>query len=95
MLQDPVIGDLITQYNQLILDYERLHVNSTRANPALKNIAAQIERLKGDMIANIANNIRQLQLVKQKYSHRNARLGSEINRIPTMERGFTDMSRMQ
>jgi len=34
----------------------------------LKNIAAQIERLKGDMIANIANNIRQLQIVKQKYT---------------------------
>ncbi|MBP9134077.1 MAG: polysaccharide biosynthesis tyrosine autokinase [Saprospiraceae bacterium] len=95
MLQDPVIGALITQYNQLILDYERLHVSSTRANPALKNVAAQIERLKGDMIANISNNIRQLQLVKQKYTQRNARLGSEINRIPTMERGFTDMSRMQ
>lgn len=93
--QDIGFNALIQRYNELILQRERLLLANTEDNPLVQNITAQIAGVRQDMIANVASTRRQLELAKQGQQALANSVSSQITQVPTIERGYIDLARLQ
>src|SRR5690606_29934605 len=95
MQQDIGFNALIQRYNELVLQRERLLLANTEDNPLVQNITTQIAGVRQDMIANVASTRRQLELAKQGQQQLANGDSSQINQVPTIERGYVDLARLQ
>src|SRR5690606_33487547 len=95
MQQDIGFNALIQRYNELVLQRERLLLANTEDNPLVQNITTQIAGVRQDMIANVASTRRQLELAKQGQQQLANSVSLQINQVPTIERGFIDLARLQ
>src|SRR5690606_34647113 len=86
---------LIQRYNELVLQRERPLLANTEDNPLVQNITTQIAGVRQDMLANVASTRRQLELAKQGQQQLANRVSSQINQVPTIERGYIDLARLQ
>src|SRR5690606_34002533 len=93
--QDIGFNALIQQYNELVLQRERLLLANTQDNPLVQNITAQIAGVREDMIANVASTKRQLELARQSQQQLANNVTSQITQVPTIERGYIDLARLQ
>ncbi|MFD2598061.1 GumC family protein [Sphingobacterium corticis] len=95
MEQDLAFNSLITKYNGLVLERERLLLANTEGNPLVKNTDVQIAGLREDMISSLNSTKQSLELSKQKQSQMSDQLSSRIQEVPTIERGYIDLARLQ
>ncbi len=95
VLQDVAFNSLINRYNELVLQRERLLLANTEDNPLVKNITVQIAGVREDMISSLASTKRNLQLSQSKQAQMSNQLTSQIQRVPTIERGYIDLARLQ
>src|SRR5690606_16112082 len=86
---------LIQRYNELVLQRERLLLANTEDNPLVQNLNGQIANVRQDMAANVASTRRQLELTKQSQQELANQVTSQISRVPTIERGYIDLARLQ
>src|SRR5690606_10555419 len=86
---------LIQRYNELVLQRERLLLANTEDNPLVQNITVQIAGVRQDMIANVASTRRQVELAKQSQQELANSVSSQITQVPTIERGYIDLARLQ
>ncbi len=93
--QDIGFNALIQRYNELVLQRERLLLANTEDNPLVQNITSQIAGVRQDMIANVASTRRQLELAKQSQQELANSVSSQITQVPTIERGYIDLARLQ
>ncbi|MDF2474987.1 MAG: polysaccharide biosynthesis tyrosine autokinase [Sphingobacterium sp.] len=93
--QDISFNTLIPRFNELVLQRERLLLGNTVNNPIIQNIDKQLQGLRADMIANIQNTRQQLDLSRNKQQQRSDLLTNQLSEVPTIERGFIDLTRMQ
>src|SRR5690606_27392184 len=68
---------------------------NTEDNPLVQNITVQIAGVRQDMIANVASTRRQLELAKQSQQELANSVSSQITQVPTIERGYIDLARLQ
>lgn len=92
---DMVFNNLVERYNELVLQRERLLLANTENNPLVENVTGQIKNLREDMINNVANTRRQLHYSKQSQVQLSNRISAQIERVPTIERGYIDLARLQ
>ncbi|WDF68986.1 polysaccharide biosynthesis tyrosine autokinase [Sphingobacterium oryzagri] len=95
LAQDGTFAALTSKYNELVLQRERLLLANTEDNPLVQNVTNQIAGLRDDMIANVGSTRRQLELAKQNQVQLSNRVTSQIQRVPTIERGYIDLARLQ
>ncbi|MCL7988644.1 polysaccharide biosynthesis tyrosine autokinase [Sphingobacterium sp. lm-10] len=95
VLQDVAFNALINRYNELVLQRERLLLANTEDNPLVKNITMQIAGVREDMISSLASTKRNLELSRSKQEQMSGQLTSQIQRVPTIERGYIDLARLQ
>ncbi len=95
VLQDAAFNALINRYNELVLQRERLLLANTEDNPLVKNITVQIAGVREDMISSLASTKRNLELSRSKQAQMSNQLTSQIQRVPTIERGYIDLARLQ
>ena len=93
--QDIGFNALVQRYNELVLQRERLLLANTEDNPLVQNINTQIAGVRQDMISNVNSMRRQLELAKQGQQSLSNSVNSQINQVPTIERGYIDLSRLQ
>lgn len=93
--QDVSFNALVTRYNDLVLQRERLLMGNTEENPLVQNATAQIAGLREDMVNNVAGTRRQLELTKNNQNKLANRVNSQIQQVPTIERGYIDLARLQ
>lgn len=93
--QDIAFNGLVSKYNDLVLQRERLLLANTEDNPLVVNITAQIAGLRGDMIANVASSRKNLELTKANQLKLSNTVNSQIKNVPTIERGYIDLARLQ
>lgn len=93
--QDITFNTLIPRYNELVMQRDRLLLGNTEHNPIVKNVDAQLSSLRADMIINVKNTRQQLDLSLQKQQQMNSELSGQLARVPTIERGYIDLARMQ
>ncbi len=95
LFEDVAFAGLVNSYNSLVLQRERLLMGNTLENPLVKNINAQLASVREDMISYLDNARQQIELARSKQQQLSNRVTSQIQQVPTIERGFIDLSRLQ
>jgi tyrosine-protein kinase Etk/Wzc len=88
-------GGLISSYNQLVLDRNRILKSATTENPSVLKLDQQISSLKLNMAASLKRMQANLQIQNQNILNQEGLLNNKIGRIPAQERQFRVIARQQ
>ncbi len=94
-LQDPSAASNIMQYNQLILERNRLLQNATPQNPLVVDITKQLNGIRTSIVQSIQKNSAGLQQARDKYVTEQQKLSGKLSKVPTQERLFRGIERQQ
>lgn len=94
-LNDPSLGNLITRYNAVILERNRLFRSSSERNPVIKKLDITIHDMRANLSAAIASVRRGLLITKADLDRQSARFAGLISDAPTQERRFVSIRRQQ
>ena len=86
---------LISSYNQLVLDRNRILKSATVENPSVIKLDQQISSLKGSVVASLRRMQSNLQIQNRDIKSQEGILNSKIGKIPTQERQFRVIARQQ
>ncbi|AZA99837.1 polysaccharide biosynthesis tyrosine autokinase [Chryseobacterium joostei] len=85
----------ISQYNQLVLERNRLAENATPQNPLIIDLNKQISSMKSSVMESLIKNKTGLQLAKDQYVSEQNLITSKIIKIPNQEKMFRSIERQQ
>ncbi|PXY45712.1 GumC family protein [Flavobacterium hydrophilum] len=88
-------GGMITSYNQLVLDRNRILKSATTENPSVIKLDAQISSLKANVAASLKRMQSSLQIQNRDLKSQERILNSKIGKIPVQERQFRVIARQQ
>ncbi|WP_456313298.1 GumC family protein [Pseudomonas shirazensis] len=88
-------GGLITSYNQMVLDRNRILKSATTENPSVIKLDQQISSLKSNMTASLKRMQSNLQIQNRDIQSQENLLNSKIGKIPVQERQFRVIARQQ
>lgn len=94
-VSDQAFNAMISDYNDLILERDRLLMGYRPNNPVIKNADQRIQSIK-DNIFDYIRNMRNSLAVSKAQIERNAGIVKyDIRKVPEQERAFLDLSRQQ
>jgi capsular exopolysaccharide synthesis family protein len=85
----------IAQYNQLVLERNKLLKTAGPKNSMVLNLEAKITTLKSSVSSSLLQLQNQLKIKKKDITRQKAVLGGKISQIPTQEKIFRDIDRKQ
>jgi tyrosine-protein kinase Etk/Wzc len=88
-------GGLITSYNQLVLDRNRILKSATTENPSVIKLDQQISSLKANVASSLRRMQSNLQIQNRNLKSQESFLNSKIGKIPVQERQFRVIARQQ
>lgn len=95
LVPDGALSILINQYNNLLLQRDRMAKTATEENPTMININGQLDAVRSEIMAGIASLKRtNSNIVGQLRKEANKNIGI-IKSVPKKEREFLDISRQQ
>lgn len=94
-LADPGVSTNITQYNQLILERERLLTSSTTANPIVQDVSRQINGLRSSISESLQKSRSALQITNAGIQYEQNKIAGRISKIPQQEKTFRSIERQQ
>lgn len=86
---------LISSYNQLVLDRNRILKSATEENPSVVKLDQQITSLKSNVAASLKRMQANLQIQNRDIKSQESLLNSKIGKIPVQERQFRVIARQQ
>jgi capsular exopolysaccharide synthesis family protein len=89
------ISESVTNYNQLILQRNRLLKNSTDKNPVVVNVNTQIEQIRSTILSSLKNTNNQLKVSLRGLNYQESALNSRISKVPSKEKIFRGIERQQ
>ena len=92
---DENYSSLIDQYNQLILERNRLLLYAKPGNPVLIGVEARIDALNSNILSSLARLKSSLDIKKKDLERQQAIVSSKISQIPTQEREVRVLARQQ
>jgi tyrosine-protein kinase Etk/Wzc len=93
--KDNSIALMTTQYNELVLERNRLLQNSGEKNPTVQKIEGQLAGIKNSLNESLKNLRSALQLELKKLKNQEGIYQSKIASIPQYEREYRDILRQQ
>ncbi|WP_347374999.1 polysaccharide biosynthesis tyrosine autokinase [Aequorivita sp. Q41] len=88
-------ADEINQFNQLVLERNKLLQSSTPKNPLVIGLEDQIAGLRENIKQSLSNVKNGLQVQRGRLNQQGAKIGGEISAIPAKEKQFRSISRQQ
>ncbi|MHC5353606.1 GumC family protein [Myroides sp. LJL115] len=88
-------NSLINQYNQLILDRNRISGSSTNRNPAVIKLDSQIASMKASVMESLRNLEGSLKITQRELNNKERDLRSKLAQVPRQEREFRIIDRQQ
>ncbi|MDR7210663.1 polysaccharide biosynthesis tyrosine autokinase [Flavobacterium piscis] len=88
-------GGLISSYNQLVLDRNRILKSATTENPSVIKLDQQISSLKANVATSLKRMQSNLQIQNRDLKSEEGILKSKIGKIPMQERQFRVIARQQ
>lgn len=85
----------VAEYNQLILERNRLLITARPGNPVIMGLEAKIEVLNNNMLSSLKTIRSSLMIKKRDLEQQNAVVKSKISQIPTQEREVRVLARQQ
>jgi len=89
------LNGLITDYNALILQRDRLSRTASGTNQAMLDLNAQIDGMFNTVLASVRNEKRSLQITRQDLVKKDVENVGRIKAIPRQEREYTEIKRQQ
>lgn len=89
------VSTAINNYNQLVLEKERLLTSSTEKNPVIVSLNEQIEAVRTTILSGLANAKTAVEIAKKDLKVQEDIFGSKILSIPSKEKIFRSISRQQ
>ncbi|MRX68177.1 capsular exopolysaccharide family [Flavobacterium resistens] len=86
---------LISSYNQLVLDRNRILKSATEENPSVVKLDQQITSLKSNVATSLRRMQASLQIQNRDIKGQESLLNSKIGKIPVQERQFRVIARQQ
>ena len=94
-LEGEELANSVSNYNQLILERNRLLKSSTPQNPVVGNINAQIEQIRSGILSSLQNTANGLKVALRDLNYQQSSLNSKISQVPTKEKLFRGIERQQ
>jgi len=94
-LADVSTNQNTTNYNELLLERNRLLNSSSKLNPVIVNLEAQLLKIKKSISQSLANLKASLNISLRGIQQQENRLNSKISAAPKQEREFRDIQRQQ
>lgn len=94
-IADNGLISLIQQYNQLVLERNKLLVHSTESHPTVTSLTNQLIDLKKNVLQSLRNIESALDIKLADLGKQERLIGSQLAGIPTKERDFTTIERQQ
>lgn len=94
-IQDPTLAGLISKFNELQLDHERLLRTNLPSNPVVESANEQLANLRTSIQDNLQNVRQSLTITSRNLQIKSGQFGSKIQRVPTIERGLLEINRQQ
>lgn len=89
------VANAVANYNQLVLERNRILATSTAKNPVVVNLNDQISSLKQTVLSSLRNAKTSLEIAKSDLRSQENRIGSKIQAIPEKEKTFRSITRQQ
>ncbi|TPE39988.1 GumC family protein [Pontibacter mangrovi] len=94
-IQDPTLLGLITKFNELQLERQRMLRTTKANNPLVQNMTDQLANLKVNILENLQNIKKGLEITRNNLQASSAQFESRIQQVPAMERELLEINRQQ
>ena len=94
-LQDNNLTSVINQYNELIIERNRLLRTSSENNPAVVNLNTGIEAMRATVRTTVQSVLKGLQIAKADIQRQTSKYENRISAAPQQEKEFMTISRQQ
>ena len=94
-IEDPTLVQLITRYNELQLERERMLRTTLPNNPLVQDINDQLGSLQLNILENLHNIKNGLMITQKSLQATSGRFRSQIQKVPGIERDLLEINRDQ
>ncbi|QEM10950.1 GumC family protein [Mucilaginibacter rubeus] len=94
-LKDPSLNTLVSRFNDLQLERNRMLTSANLENPLVQNLSNQISALRINILENLQNIKKGFAISHKLLSDNSAQYDSRIRSVPSIERGLLQRSREQ
>lgn len=94
-IQDGTLVGLIQKFNELQMERERMLRTTQPGNPLIQNIDEQLVNLRVNILENLRNIKRGLQITSNNLKTSSGQFQSKIKQVPGMERELLQINRQQ
>ncbi|MEH6535223.1 MAG: polysaccharide biosynthesis tyrosine autokinase [Psychroserpens sp.] len=94
-LDDANINGLITQYNDLVFERDKLITSAGQNNPTFTVLNDKISSVKSNIISSINSYQAQLKVTKQQLVGKNQKYASQVSSLPLKEKLLRSIERQQ
>ncbi|MFA5849842.1 MAG: polysaccharide biosynthesis tyrosine autokinase [Bacteroidales bacterium] len=94
-ISDQGLVSVISDYNKLVLDRERVKTSTSESNPSLKQLNLQVENIHENIKASLSNEKNASEIALRDLDRENTLTVSKISNIPSVDRQYTGILRQQ
>lgn len=94
-LQEGAVNRQINEYNDMILERNRILASSTEKNPVMVRLNSQIDQIKQNIVQSLRGMQTNLQISREDLSRQASSIGSRILAVPSQERQYRGIERQQ
>lgn len=95
VIENEEINDLISEYNEIILNRKKLIFSAGSNNPSTKQIDNNIRDFRSNIIFSLQNHLSQLKNIKSKLSNQFYEYNNEVSNLPEKEKILRAIERNQ
>jgi tyrosine-protein kinase Etk/Wzc len=92
-IQDPTLLGLIGKFNELQMERERMLRTTEPNNPLVQNIGEQLANLRINILENLRNIKRGLEITSNNLKSSSGQFQSKVRRVPAMEQALLEINR--
>ncbi len=94
-IQDPTLVQLISRFNELQLERERMLRTTLPNNPLVQDLNEQLASLQLNILENLHNIKNGLLITQKRLQSTSGKFRSQIQKVPSIERDLLEISRQQ
>ncbi len=94
-IEESAVNTSIAQYNELVLERNRVLSGSTKRNPVVIKLNRQLEELRANVLQSLNRLQANLEIAESNLNREAAAIGSQIAAVPSQEKQFRGIERQQ
>ena len=94
-IEEEGVNKRIQEYNDMVLERNRILDGSTEKNPVVIRLNNQLEQIKSNVLRSLERMKANLQITREDLDRHTAAIGSRITSVPSTERKYRGIERQQ